>query len=267
MMPERLFHYQKFVDDHLVSLLSERKVKLSRPDSFNDPWDCRVHYQAPSDADGRGRLFDWLIENHRKHFPGIDEAHRARSAQNLMANPSILAASLVQMEDRLYKAICEAYRVYCLSEKPDSPLMCAHYSASHTGICLEFDAQKPPFARQSAATKVEYRATYPANDIVTVGYEPLVTKSADWEYEAEWRLIAEERAFARSPLTIKTDDAFLILPEDVLKSVTIGCLADESSRLRIAHTVKTHAPNVLIRQATLASDRYELRISPPFRDV
>jgi hypothetical protein len=94
-----------------------------------------------------------------------------------------------------------------------------------------------------------------------------VTKSADWSYEVEWRLVALERGFALSSLDpdlLITDNDFLTLPRGVLRSVTIGCLADDPSRVLIEGLVKIHAPDVLVRQATLASDRYELRISPPF---
>src|SRR6516164_10419885 len=102
-------------------------------------------------------------------------------------------------------------------------------------------------------------------DIVSGGYPALFTKSEDWSYEAEWRLIAEERRFARSFWTLKTNNDFLTLAPGVLTSVTIGCLADEPSRQRIEDIVFSNAPGVLVRQATLAPDRYELRINPPFR--
>jgi len=115
--------------------------------------------------------------------------------------------------------------------------------------------------------KLEYRTTYPAYDIVRSGYQALFTKSGDWSYEAEWRLIAEERGFAQSPWTLKTDNDFLGLPSGVLKSVTIGCLADASSRQRIERLVSINAPGVLVRQASLAPDRYELTITPPFTDA
>jgi hypothetical protein len=62
MKPPRLFHYQRFVEAHLVSLLSAGQLKLSRPDSFNDPWDCRVHYQVPTDPEDRKRVLAYLIE-------------------------------------------------------------------------------------------------------------------------------------------------------------------------------------------------------------
>jgi hypothetical protein len=163
------------------------------------------------------------------------------------------------MEKEMYDALCNQYRVYCLSEKPDVPLLWAHYARAHTGICLEFDAGVPPF---SVTEQVQYLSAYPARDLVTIGYEPLVTKSDDWSYEAEWRLIAEERSFAQSPLTLKTENDFLTLPAGTVKSVTIGCLANEASRQRIEALVKANAPDVLVRQATLAPDSYGLLITP-----
>lgn len=139
--------------------------------------------------------------------------------------------------------------------------MWGHYAGSHTGICLEFDARCAPFA---AAKKVKYVSAYPAFDVVTGSYEILVIKSADWSYEAEWRLITEEREFARAPRTIKTDNDFLTIPSSVLKSVTIGCLTDKSTRRRIESLIKTNAASVLVRQSTLAPDKYELVITPSF---
>jgi Protein of unknown function (DUF2971) len=140
--------------------------------------------------------------------------------------------------------------------------MWAHYAGSHTGICLEFDARVAPFTRQTGAAKVRYRSTYPAEDIVTSGYGPLITKSDVWAYEAEWRLIAEERGVAQAAETLKTDDGFLTLPTGVLKSIIVGCLATEDSRQLIARLVRTHAPEVMVRQATLARDRYAVVIAP-----
>jgi hypothetical protein len=260
-MPNRLFHYQTFKEDHFVSLLSDGKLKLSRPDKFNDPWDCRVHYQVPTDPAGLERVIEHWKELHRKHFPRISEAKRALIAYDFKSNPSKVSDGLAKAEKILYETLCNQYRIYCLSEKPDVPLMWGHYAGAHTGVCLEFDATCPPFA---AAEKVKYVSAYPAFDVVAGSYESLVTKSADWSYEAEWRLIAEEQTFARSPRTIKTDNDFLTIPSGVLKSVTIGCLTDTSTRRRIGNLLKTHAPSVLSRQATLAPDKYELAITPPF---
>jgi len=262
MTPNRLFHYRTFKEEHLVSLLSEGKLKLSRPDKFNDPWDCRLHYRVPADPAGRDRVIEYWKELHRKHHPYISEARRALLAYEFKSHPSKIPEGLANAEKRMYETLCNRYRIYCLAEKPDVPLMWAHYSGSHTGICLEFDARRAPF---SAAEKVKYVSAYPAYDVLADdNHVSLFTKSADWSYEAEWRLIAEERAFAASPRTIKTDNDFLTIPSGVLKSVTIGCLTDQPTRRRIENLIKTNSPSVLVRQATLAPDKYELVITPSF---
>ena len=133
MKPARLFHYQRFVEAHLVSLLSAGQLKLSRPDSFNDPWDCRVHYQLPAEPADMRRLFAYLTEIHRKHDPGVNEAELQRRVAELMVNPSKLQAAFVQMEKDMYAALCRQYRIYCLTENPASPLMWGHYAESYTG--------------------------------------------------------------------------------------------------------------------------------------
>jgi len=193
----------------------------------------------------------------------VSEAQRAFTVFDFKSNPAKLDKAIVEMEGEMYREICLRYRVYCLSENADMPLMWAHYGASHTGICLEFDGERSPFTRTTGATKVEYRGAYPAYDIETVGYEPLVTKSNDWAYEAEWRLIAEDGAIARTSDILKTDDDFLRLPSDTLKSVIIGALATAATVKRVKELVRHHGNKVLIRTAKISMDRYKLNIDPP----
>jgi len=259
-MPNRLFHYQRFNPDYTASLLTERKIKLSRPDNFNDPWDCRVHYQMPPDEMRKKDVIDWITTAHRKHHPEISEAKRARLAFELKSDDARLRQGFEKMERDFYAVICQRYRVYCLTEKPDCPIMWAHYADSHRGICLEFDSTQSPFTSATGITKIRYHEEYPAYNLASSmgGYEALFTKSSHWAYEAEWRLIAEERQFAIAPLTVKTDNDFLILPPGVLKSITIGSLASEQTREQIRRIMKTNAPDVLMRQMEIAPDRYAL---------
>jgi Protein of unknown function (DUF2971) len=253
--------------DHLVTLLAKRTVKLSRPDAFNDPWDCRVHFIVPRDQQGLKRLKRWLADPEK--FPKVARPERRRHAREFVSKTATLQANFLKMEEKMYEGLCELYRVYCLSEICDSPLMWAHYTGKHTGICLEFNADVAPFTRQTGATKVIYQKTYPAFDFIAPGHKALITKSDVWCYEAEWRIVAEERAVAKErgvaqPAgTITTDNGFLELPPGVLKSIIIGCLASKESRQLVASLVRTHAPDVLVRQAASAPDRYDLVIAPP----
>ena len=97
-MSRSLFHYQTLREDYLTTLLAKRTVRLSRPDAFNDPWDCRVHFTLPGDQQGRRRLVQWLAEQHRQNFPEMTEAERNRTAQRLMSEPATLEAAFTKME-------------------------------------------------------------------------------------------------------------------------------------------------------------------------
>ncbi len=259
-MPRSLFHYQALCEEYLVTLLTKNTVRLSRPDAFNDPWDCRVHFSVPHDKRELRRLFQWLANRQHRKISPFTRRERRHRAHELKSKPAELQAKFLEMEREMYKGLCKLHRVYCLSEVCDSPLMWSHYTVSHTGICVEFDAHAEPF---KYAAKVIYRRTYPAYDITGTGYEPLITKSDVWAYEAEWRIVAEERTIAQALGTIKTDDGFLTLPPGVLKSIIIGCQASEGSRELVASLVRRHAPDVLVRQATLTNDSYDLVITPP----
>ena len=176
MTPSRLFHYQTFKDEHFVSLLSERKLKLSRANQFNDPWDCRVHYRAPTDPVEIGRAIQYWKELNRKHHPEIGETKRALIAHHMKSHPDELMEAFIKTDGMLYDRICTQYRIYCLSEKHDVPLMWSHYASAHTGICLEFDTKCAPF---SCAIKVRYLSAYPAHDIAEAADDDSASRIPD----------------------------------------------------------------------------------------
>lgn len=247
----------------MVSMLEFGRIKLSSPISFNDPWDCRPYFQLPKNASDKIDTMKYFEVAHRKRHPEISEEVRQNMIKFFHENPGHLSEAIVKLNEQTYKAICNQYRVYCLSERPDAALMWAHYAKSHTGICIEFDTSEPPFALNNYVSKVQYRKEYPILNVSAPGYEPLITKSIDWSYEKEWRLIAEERAFAMSDKTLKTDDDFFYISKRSLKSVIVGALAPNSQVEEIIGLIKKNSPNTIFRKASIAKDRYEVMISPP----
>lgn len=76
------------------------------------------------------------------------------------------------------------YRIFCITEHYNNPLMWAHYAAKHTGFCVGYkkgDVEKISTTLQ----KVTYSAQPPSIKSKSV----LFTKSKEWEYENEWRAI------------------------------------------------------------------------------
>lgn len=69
--------------------------------------------------------------------------------------------------------------------------MWSHYSNSHTGFCIAFDADKP-LKLSSSLGKVLYDNVYPEINLFDNSTKNFlrffITKSNDWEYEAEYRI-------------------------------------------------------------------------------
>ena len=153
------------------------------------------------------------------------------------------------------------YRVYCLTTKPGCPLMWAHYADHHRGACLEFDMRKLDLC---AAIQVQYTEMYPSfhlNDGKDLS--PLYTKSFHWQYEEEYRLIAQEESSAFPVDTMITSNQLYHLRAGSLTSIIIGARASEQDRRTIREIVSRSNSGLLIREARCAPDRYELMIDPP----
>jgi hypothetical protein len=258
----RLYHYLRFRPERLATTVLEHKVHCAGPRDFNDPWDCRPCYDEsilddPAAFDQHVEFFDRVD---RKYGPSKTEAERARQLQRLRTDPSFLR-SLVRQITGIDQPIHERYRVFCLSSMADSVVMWSHYADKHRGVCLEFGTKEEEF---SGAYRVEYSEGYPpfnlADDSLAHNLLPLVTKSAEWSYEHEYRVIAEEHAFARSAESLHTHDGFLTIPPTSLTSIILGCEMDDAARESVREIVRRSDRAMAVKEAVRVPNQYSLSI-------
>lgn len=128
--------------------------------------------------------------------------------------------------------------------------MWAHYAESHKGVCLEFTSRNPLFFQ---ALRVTYQRYYPVFDMAEEDAQlellVLLTKSRAWRYEDEYRLIGLERSCVKpgaSAPGLITDNSLVELPDDWLKAVIVGYLA-EAATLDVARRVIGEASNPMPR--------------------
>ena len=145
-----------------------------------------------------------------------------------------------------------AYGVLCLTERPDNLLMWGHYADGHRGFVIEFDENHPFFNQKSDAIpncgtlqKVEYSKHRPsikmAIDIRFI--QALFTKSEDWQYEREWRIVRllHEADEVKEHPTTKARLHFFNFPPDCIKRVIFGCKMPAEARQNILDIVKSDA--------------------------
>lgn len=260
---DRLYHYQPFDPVRLSNIILDKALYFSNPGDFNDPWDCRPWWNVNALADPvvLDRHIDWYITETREHGQNISENEIQRRANAFRSNPEFLIRKMKKVSLAIEATIKERYRVYCLSSKLDSELMWAHYSNKHQGICLEFDAGNELF---SQALKLSYQEDYPPFDLTTETEDenrmPLTTKSAAWNYEDEYRLIAQEKKARMPEDSLMTQSNCIELPDRALTAIIVGCLAPNSTLNAIKKLIEKCTYSVKLKRAVRARDQYKLSI-------
>jgi len=258
-----LYHYQSFNADYLREVIVDGVIHFSKPSDFNDPWDCRpwFDFECLADAEILEQHVQWYIEVSRKHRPDIPAEQVQQTADAYRRDPSALAAKVREFSRALASAMDARYRVYCLSPRSTSELMWSHYAAKHQGVCLEFAVRNELFC---TALPVTYAESYPR--FFMTGFSgldeqiaPLLTKSAVWSYEQEFRLISDEEGNPRD--TIVTVGGKKTMPLKSLTAVILGCLAPVSTKESIAQMIGASPHRPLLKRAVRAESRYELTIT------
>jgi hypothetical protein len=142
------------------------------------------------------------------------------------------------------------YGVMCFSSEWCDPVIWAHYSDKHKGLCLGFDIPS------EAARRVDYvdkRLPFPKNQQLLTGEALLFTKYSNWAYEKE------VRCFATLDLTTKTDEGlfFMDFGEDLkLREVVAGarCELSEDEIRNAANPIQ----NVQLTKARAGFHRFEV---------
>jgi hypothetical protein len=259
----RLYHYEKFMPEYLTDVLTNQRVHCSDPMKLNDPWDCRPWFSSAliEDRERLEKLIAWIFST--VPAPPDSEEQLSATKEQIRKDPEYRRRITEGLSRGFLELIPGRWKLYCLTPHADSTLMWSHYAENHRGICLEFSVDNDVFG---TALEVRYLSSYPEwlphslaegdpSDI-------LLTKSDDWQYEHEYRVICFAEGVAR-PITkhsLFIKDGFLGLPAGSLKAVITGC---EAKHEEIAGLVENLAPHVNVKRAVRAPDRYRLQIASP----
>lgn len=261
---KRLYHYQSFdKPERLARIFTDGTLYFPRSRDFNDPWDCRPFFNksALDDPEEYDRTVHWFVHCDRTRNMSLSEEEHSRRENEVRSNRKLLEWMIDEMTSAMEKAIHDQYRVYCLSAHPDSTLMWAHYAASCRGVCLEFSVQNELFC---GALQVEYLQSYPQFSVAATdedaNLQPLLTKSAVWRYEDEYRLIVSEHPFV-FPGMPTTKEGFLPLPKGALQSVIVGTKMSAADRETVKTLVAGSGWGTALKVASLVPDRYEFEIT------
>lgn len=178
--PEILYKYYP-VEPWLPKLFTGASIKFSSRTTFNDPLDSHPAYRIDSGQDGRKSVKDALIREGMKGPKLIRELNRVlrRTAEAKSFGPLLGNSTLDQVG------------ILCLTESWENALLWAHYSRSHTGICIGFDTRMDVFrlARPISYSKKAPVITRPYDESDEMVRKAFFCKDECWGYEKEWRTV------------------------------------------------------------------------------
>ena len=265
-------------------VLENRLVRFTQPGDFNDPFELHPSYdlmskadiaslpEAPGQEGTEGPKMRILT-------PEAMQAMIAAVLPGLQKQISQLSgaegAYLID-NNRLAQATFDSkFGVLCLTKKPDSLLMWAHYANNHNGFAIQFDESHEFFAPTSCdgqvleLTEVEYSAQRPVLSYSSINSPHIYyRKSPEWSYEDEWRII---KPLSASSTTLSHPEypRFLFeLPPAAVKGVVIGLSVPHSARVELFELLaQPHWKHVTIFQTALNKNDYKLDIHPPVSGI
>ena len=233
--PKYLYRYCSV--ERAESLLTQGRVFFPCAMDFNDPFDCGVKMVFNASRLKRERYNRELI---RQKAPQM-----ARRFRNRLARKAADRESFEEAEKRFLSRVRRSVGILSMSARRDSLLMWSHYADKHAGLCLEFRRVGDFMVR---ALPVVYSLDYPELDFFQV--EGLVhredevgaaaqrrvveriylSKSKDWEYEQEWRIV--------DPVAGR---GFQPFPSEVLSGITFGCRTSPDDQRRVREWLGAHS--------------------------
>ena len=227
------------------------------PLDFNDPFDCHFNMDFNLDGFTKERFIKFIqskaTEQELNSFNNNWNEHEERcflQVQNACNTSKYL-------ED-----FRNLWGVVCFNNNPLNLLMWSHYTDSHKGFSIEF---KFPKSKIFMPLPITYTDTYPIisadwdeaefkdppksqAEIINKG---LLTKSSDWSYEKEFRLISHR------PGNISFDP-------DLFSSVIIGVGMSNPDKILLQQSLdemnSKHELKVEAYQAELAAKTYKLSV-------
>ena len=245
----KLYKYRVY-NQNSLSMLINKKIWVSKPTSFNDPFDCKLTFNKNF---SKKTYTEYLLSAGQRAGQAIPDicnriAEAYEDGELKQEERDLLNFNFENVANKINNS-----GVFALSQINSNLLLYSHYADSHKGFCIEFNRAPDNTLGNSEVTQpVSYSKSFPVvelSDLVKTG-DPistvLMTKSDEWAYEKEWRI------FFRNG-NVEED-----LPAPI-SSIIFGLRMPESQKRTIRNIMRDYQ-NVTFKQAIVVEGKYDLDI-------
>lgn len=275
----------KYVTLERKDILLHGQIRYSQPGSFNDPFEMpaflekamevttfeeymkaeisKLASQAYNEAATSG-----TTKISEKEFSSIVSVQMAPLLKTLWERMNRTATPVIREG---LKKMDKLVGILSLTETPSNLLMWSHYADQHRGMVIEFDENHPTFNERRSPNdefrhlrKVVYASARPIVTLETYSFEDLIlTKSQEWAYEKEWRILKATADAAKVISASPYDICLFDLPTSTIKRVIFGARVTDAEVNAI--TKELSSPNlahVEYQRAVLDTYQFALKFNP-----
>lgn len=268
---DKAYFYKYVTADTAKLILNNLEVKCSSPLLFNDPFDSQIEIQhdVKTSEELIKRATGKICEVMKPLLVGctVEQAHNL-VVEGMITDPkftkdrrSAFERFYIEVNQKIIEFAKED-RIFCVSEINDSLLMWAHYAQDHQGAVIKFKCILEKDTALCVARPVKYLHEMPLLTIEDflkgeqaikeyILNEALLTKSLDWEYEQEWRIILKRR-------NVNQDFDLRGIFEEEIDAIYLGCRMYREDRNIIIDIVKNKRKNVKIFESFKDKQEFKL---------
>jgi hypothetical protein len=182
----------KYVTADRIDVLKDNRIRFTQPAALNDPFDA-----MPNLTLAKAKLLSDMVSNAKNDYGVVPDS------QSNMVWETLIDSTFDQWSPIMSKI----FAFLSVSKIPDNLLMWSQYANSHTGFAIGFDADREFFAAGRLSRLGLREVTYsrdrwilPADGFTGLDDGKMAeamdgfffTKSIDWEYEQEYRIVAHQ---------------------------------------------------------------------------
>lgn len=288
--PEVLYKYTTF--EVGMKILETQTIRFSNPKTFNDPYDCNMPVIFKN-LQKLNKDFFIQLNNQVREYIDLKTDIIAKldyELENLSNFDNTATINANDYLNSILKPFKEDMRILSTSKVNNNLLMWGHYANNHTGIVIGFNTdykffKNPQKIKYSENNEFQRLKNALINDILLkrkTSVEELKTyfhtKSADWNYEKEYRFEFSvnnlHKEFISFPDYIKLYPKFFeeiknkndyihpyIIPQCV-DSIYIGLNANIVDESKIINLAKNKYPDTKIYKADLSKKEFRIEFNP-----
>lgn len=276
--PTNLYKYTSA--ESVPIILETRKIKITNPNEFNDPFDCNI----PNFEIANKPLIDEIKRQLKKEIPELKNNKHSKEIAlfEIQLKKEINELKMLVNQEfakisNEWESIIGNFRVLSLAKSADNILMWSHYANYHTGVCIGFKADSSIFKQ---CQKVDYGngltilngfinhlvrvivknidilsknahfadifSGKAADETINVFTEYLYMKRKEWNYEQEYRLVLPKT----TDIIEHTEKISLIeFNKNDLEEIILGSKMSPDNIKELSDFIKQNYPGTLVKKA------------------